>query len=100
MCASLLLQVIVLVCDVNTVDLSESCNKFVVLITAETAPVSSTIVGAVIGIVSTISIIIIGLVLFFIIRYYRSTEQLTCQCFISFISINYDSYFTAVDVHH
>ena len=38
--------------------------------TAESVPVSSTVFGAVIGIVSTISVIIVGLVIIFLVRYY------------------------------
>jgi len=39
------------------------------MLTAAGVPVSSTVIGVVIGIVSTLAVIVVGLIVFFFVRY-------------------------------
>jgi len=54
--------------------------------TTESVTASNTVVGVVIGVVSTVAIIIVGLVVIFLIRYCRTTSSCSfwAQCFYSF----------------
>jgi len=52
--------------DVQTVD---TLPRMFAVLTAVGVPVSNTVVGVVIGIVSTLVIIVVGLIVFFFVRY-------------------------------
>jgi len=58
----------IIVASINTGTVKINVSNIDMLMTADNVPASNTIVGAVIGVVSTISIIFIGLILFFIVR--------------------------------